>query len=229
MQTQKQSELMSKDYKVSFQKYLKRIGKFYVRRKLVLKRAHPFDLPTKLQILLSSSMIKTQFLAEDLEANIEQKRFFGAMASIRMMLEELMVLTFVLRKLNKISEVKKINELLNKVTLGRRTANPQVKPFNILTVGEDAEKYLKETYPKLAGMYEEIYDFISEYVHPNGPSRHHFWYKDDEVIYIRKPAFTSDDANELYNYGCMVLGAYEIIHGQLKKVKLPAEVVMDID
>lgn len=209
------------DIENSFRKSLKELGSLYILKRLSLEKAHPFKLPIKLQILLSSSMFKIQTHSEDLIAQIEQERFFSAIASIRMMLEEAMVITFALSELDKLSDEDKLDDFFNKLTIGRKTQDPKVAPYNINTVGETAEKFLKEKYPKLAGLYRDTYDYLSEYVHPNGPSRHYFWKRDGKTIHFRKPPFTTTDAVELYTYGCMTLDIYQLIYKQIKKLKLP--------
>ncbi|MEO6077366.1 MAG: hypothetical protein ABIP54_01095 [Candidatus Andersenbacteria bacterium] len=211
-----------KDYNLEYKKDLKKVSKLYARRKLLRATDYPFNVSVKLQILLTSSFLKLECLGTDLLEIVKQERFFVSMAILRMMFEELIALTFVLWKLQQIDSREDAEKVLEKATIGRRTAKPALPSFNIMTMGKGAEEYITNNYPQLAGMYNDTYEFLSEYVHPNGPSRHHFWERDENAIYFKQPPFAGEDKDMILNYGCMTLNMYALIYTSLRKVKLPS-------
>lgn len=203
-----------------YKKSLKQLKKYYIRRKLTRTFTGQFPLPIKQQILLTSSMLRMQVLGEEFLMITNQNQFLSAMGTLRMMFEELIALTFVLEKLSSPLSIKQKEKVLDKAIVGIKSGKKvQVTPFNILTMGNGAEKYLEKTYPQLAGMYNEMYEFISEYVHPNGPARFHFWTNDAVAIYFKIPPMTLDDTNLLFNHGCLALDMYHLVHKTLKGLR----------
>lgn len=204
-----------------YKKSLKELNKYYIRRSVPRTFDGPFSPSIKLQILLASSMLRMQVLGDELLSIANQNYFLSAMSTLRMMFEELIALTFVLERLSSSLEIEKKIVILDRAITGRRSgSNVRLKPFNILSMGEGAEKYLELKYPQFKGMYKEIYEFISEYVHPNGPARFHFWSNDPTTIYFKVPPIVPGDINAIFNYGCLTIGMYQLIHKTLKRIPL---------
>lgn len=187
------------------------------------KPNNPWHPRIKLEIFLTTSLLKMKLLGVELSELVNDKKFFSSMAVLRMLFEELILLTFVLSKLSKAKNLKQVDYVVSKVSTGRKTRKkPGCMPYNIISTMEEAEKYIGKEFKELVGMFENSYTFISDFVHPNAPSRFYF-FKDlgDKIHFVFNYKAEDQDIGMVLNYSCMCLKMYIIIWERLKSLKFP--------
>lgn len=187
------------------------------------------DPKIKLGIFITTSGIKTHLFVKEILKLTEENRFFPAIATLRMMFEESILLIFVLSKMEKKKSWADAYYLLTKLNIGRKSRDyhekeitDDKKPYNIITALKESEKYLKNTDEKLAGMLDDTYTVISDYVHPNAPSRYFFWEESGEKIkFVYRKKVGDQDLGMILNYTSMMLKIYLFSLTKLNDVKLP--------
>lgn len=204
-------------------KNIKLLGEKVVVKELISpKPGFPLHPQIKLKVLLTTSILKMRLLSIEILDLTKSNRFFVSMATLRMMVEELIFITFVLSKIEKAKDLETVDNLITKATVGRRTrSSPGLLPFNIMTTLEEAEKYFRKNFKKLVGMLDDIYTFISDYVHPNAPSRYYFFEnQENKIKFVYRYKASNQDIGMILNYACMTLEMYTIIWARLEKIKL---------
>lgn len=200
----------------------KLLKKNYFRRQIDLNKDYPFNNEIKKDIFLATSILRMQDLTDDLLALVEQRRFLASMAVLRIMFEETIAVTFTVSTLDSLgdSNPQKAQRILDKLNVGIRSGGKYLKPYHVSDLQREAEKYVQTLKPSLKGVYEESVDFLSEYVHPNGPGRFEHWQTDKDYLIFKPKAMDSEDAKMILNYGCLVLGLYQYVFSKLKKIKV---------
>ncbi len=195
--------------------------------KLPIKRTFErviFSEPaTKLGTLIASSTAKVEIINEELLSAILDRKFFTSLSLLRMLFEEVILITFTLSKLEKSKNLENADHILTRIAVGLKTklrVDEHIEPYNIHTTLEEAEHYIELKDSKLKGIFEETYTFISEYVHPNAPSRYHFNRTYGSKVRITKVSTTEDDLKMILNYACMALGLYLYVMKPLLKVDI---------
>jgi hypothetical protein len=73
---------------------------------------------------------------------------------------------------------------------------------------DEAEKYIGSKDEKMKGIFENTYSFISDFVHPNAPSRFHFMKNYGSKKRVSTSPTTDNDVKMLLNYACMTAALY---------------------
>lgn len=184
-------------------------------------------ISVKIAILLSLSNLKMLLLARETYILAKKNKFFPAIACLRMMFEETAMMGFVLSKCDDTSDRRSLNSFLARITTSRYThKNPSKisedkKPFRIGKMMQIAEKYVCRVNKKLSGIFTTTYSFLSDYVHPNGPSRFYFIKWENDWIKFRKPINNENDIGMILNYCCMTLDLYNYFWIRFKKIRIP--------
>lgn len=180
----------------------------------------------KIGIYLTTSLLKIRLLSSELIDLIDQDKFFSSMGVLRMIFEETVLLTFALTKIEKAKNWDSLDHFITRLSVGRHTGRNEKdtadkKPYNIKTALDDAEKYISKNEPQLTGVFESTYTFISDYVHPNAPSRYYFFsIKNEKVHFLLKTKVHDKDKGLVLNYGCMTLKLYELFWKRINNIKL---------
>lgn len=180
----------------------------------------------KLGIYLTTSGMKTHLLGKEVMKLVNENRFFPAIATLRMMFEEIVLMIFVLSKMENKKDWEEAYYLLTKVNIGRKTRKQkeipeQKRPYNVVTALETAEKYLTKKDKKMQGILDETYTVISDYVHPNAPSRYFFWEESgDKIKFVYRKKVGDQDLGMILNYTCMIMKLYNYAWSKLNDVKL---------
>jgi hypothetical protein len=195
--------------------------------KLTIKRTFPredFMYPqTRLEVIISTSVIKTIVNVEDLMSAILDKKYFTPLSIMRMIFEETILNTFTLSKLSKAKKIEEVNHILLRISVGKKTklkSHDEMNPYNIITTLEEAEKYISLQDTNLKGIFNESYTFISDQVHPNAPSRYYFMKRYADKVRITYNPPTKDDIKMLLNHSCMAVGLFLFIIKRLIKMDL---------
>ncbi len=167
---------------------------------------------TRLGVIIATATIKIIGQTEELLAAILEKKFFSSLAILRMIFEEVILITFLLSKLEKAKTLEQANHVLLRISTGTASYAGRdgdiPKPYNIHATLEEAEKYLSSVDESLKGIFEETYSFISDYVHPNAPSHFYFMRNYGVSKRIISPPTTEKDMKMLLNYACMAVGLF---------------------
>lgn len=209
--------------------YLEQLEKLDFKRTFLKE---DFTLPqTQLEIIIATSITKVKIQTEELLASILDRKFFSSLSILRMVSEEVILITFILSKMKKTKSLENASHVLFKVSVGTSSYSGEKgdvpKPYNINTTLVEAENYLKSLDNGLCGIFEDSYSFISDLVHPNAPSRFHYLRNYGNKKRVISPQTTDDDVRMLLNYACMVLGLYTFSIKQLMEIDistLPSEV-----
>ncbi len=184
------------------------------------------SLPSaKMGILLTTSVLKIKLLGLDLIELVNNHKFLVAMATLRMIFEELVLLIFVLSKLEKLPDWPSTEYVLTRVLVGRHSRDetdipPEKKPYNIVTALEEAEKYADKLPGDTKGKFDETYTFISDFVHPNAPTRYYFWQiVGESVTFVYRKEVGRDDLGSILNYTSITLKLYLHIWTKLNELK----------
>ncbi len=143
-----------------------------------------------------------------------------------MLFEEVVLSTFLLTKMEKYKTWKEADKVLIKLSIGRRTGRDKIQtedqlPYRIGKVIKKSEKYLEQNIPDLKGSFNKMYTFISDFVHPNAPSRYYFWeYTELTVKFIYRRVVATEDLIMILNYTALILGLYKIFWSKLQKISL---------
>lgn len=210
-----------KKLKKQFTKSLKDLDDMVVIKEII--KSPPYTPDLKRRILITTSALKTKLLGEEFYKQIKVERFFSSLATLRMIFEETILLTFVLSKIEKSKDPLEVDRILVRVATGRRTRSTQgIEPYNIITMGEEAEKYLTRNFKNLEGMFRETYTLMSDYVHPNAPS-HYYFFQDygDKIKFVYKKKPSEQNIWMVLNNGCMTLDMYTVIWFRLSKIGIP--------
>lgn len=180
----------------------------------------------KLGIYLTTSGMKAHLLGKEVIKLVNENRFFPAVATLRMLLEETVLMVFILSKMEKKKDWEEAQYLLTKVNIGRRTRDskeiPEDKrPYNVTRALQESEKYLVKKDKKMHGVLDETYTAISDFVHPNAPSRYFFWEEaGDKIKFVYRKKVGDQDLGMILNYACMVLKLYNHSWSKLNDIKL---------
>jgi hypothetical protein len=91
--------------------------------------ANSFVTPsTRLGVIIATSIIKVQSQTEELLASILDKKFFGSLSIMRMIFEEVILITFVPSKLEKAKSLENADHVLFRVSVGTASINMMIKP-----------------------------------------------------------------------------------------------------
>jgi hypothetical protein len=144
-----------------------------------------------------------------------------------MAFEELMMLTYILFKIEKMKNWSEADKLLIKAGVGRmhgrgESSLPEEYPFRINEMLEKSEKYVGNNFSKLSGVFKDTYSFISDFVHPNAPSRLIFTkIEKGKTLFVYTDKVDGNDLGMVLNYGCMTSELYFLIWRRLKEIKMP--------
>ncbi len=185
----------------------------------------------KLGIFLTTSGMKTHLLGKEINQLIHENRFFPAVATLRMMFEEVVLLIFVLSKMKKKKSWEDAYYLLTKLNIGRRIRDVEdkdipdnQKPYNIISALDEAEKYLSSVDSNLSETLSRTYTVISDYVHPNAPSRYFFWEESGEKIkFVYRMKVSEQDLGMILNYTCMTVKLFIYSWTKLNEIKMPSK------
>lgn len=181
----------------------------------------------KYGLFLTTSALKTKLLSKEILSLTKENRFFPAIATLRMFFEELILVIFVLSRMEKQTSWNSADGFLTKLNIGRMTGRnknvpAELLPFRIGKALKETEKYVGKNFPKFPGKFRKIYTFISDYVHPNAPTRYHFWkVTEDKLNLVYHDRVGEQDLGMVLNYAVMILKFYKIIWKRLHAVSLP--------
>lgn len=183
--------------------------------------------PFKLAILRTTSLLRIYFLSNKLLKLLSMNDLLLSMACLRLMLEEVGILGQILSICETSQNNGEIDILLNRASAGfysgrgnKKEIPIEQKPLRVGNALDESEKYIKAKNPELEGIFQETYDFISEYVHPNGPSRFIFFKQERDLANFLLPSTNSDDRSMILNYGSMILNLYEYFLLKLEKLDM---------
>lgn len=178
----------------------------------------------KLKILTTTSILKVRAICREISESIKGQNFFTSMALLRILLEQTIFLAFVLSKLSKKKSWQDADYLLTKASIGRRSRDEKEiaddkKPYNIVTSLEAAEEYISKEEPKLAGVFENTYTYISDFVHPNAPSHFYFWnHTESEIYFEEKIGIAHEDLGMILNHYAMSLKLFNLVTKRLNSI-----------
>src|SRR5690625_34690 len=135
-------------------------------------------LPFKVIALVHALHHRAMDLAKSSYEQYEQKSFLSSAILIRSLMETVALVFLLYKKLHQVNEEKKIGEIdefLMNSTFGGRTEDSTLTSPNILTAMDHTNK----KYDK----FRQMYDSLSEFVHPNwfGTSGLYSKLDDDEI------------------------------------------------